>query len=167
MVFNKTGKYSTYFQALIDDPRVRDEFPKARSHNSETPYHTFNSDFSGIKYVVGFNKTEEVYTALGIYFSTHEENKNFFDVLKERKPEINAKIKVKCGISRDLDWQPRNALKRSVIGFWREGNIESDAAPALEVLKTWHIKTLLTFKEIFTPEIQRVLDKLKSSESES
>ena len=160
MVFNRTEKYSTYFQALIDDPRVRNEFPKARSHSSETPYHTFNSGFSGIKYVVGFNKTEEVHTALGIYFSTHEKNKNLFDVLRERKSEINAKIKVKCSISRDLDWQPRNALKRSVIGFWREGNIDSDA-PALEVLKTWHIKTLLKFKEVVTPEIQHVLNRLE------
>ena len=160
MVFNRTGKYSTYFQALIDTPRVRDEFPRARSHSSETPYHTFGSGFSDIKYVVGFNETEEVYTALGIYFSTQEKNKNFFDALKERKPEINAKIKVKFGISQDLNWQPRNDKKRSVIGFWREGNIDSDA-PALEVLKAWHIKTLLKFKEVFTPEIQRVLNRLE------
>ena len=55
----------------------------------------------------------------------------------------------------DLDWQRRDDEVRSVIGLWRVGNINSDA-PTLETLKAWHIKTLLTFKEVFTPEIQRV-----------
>ncbi|MDE0636656.1 MAG: hypothetical protein OXI43_12525 [Candidatus Poribacteria bacterium] len=47
-----------------------------------------------------------------------------------------------------------NHTERS-ISLWRAGNINSDA-PTLEALKAWHIKTLLTFKEVFTPEIQRV-----------
>ena len=95
----------------------------------------------------------EVLTALGIHLSTREENKNFFDVLKERESEINAKIKAKCDM--DLDWQRRDDKVISVIGLWRAGNINSDA-PTLEALKAWHIKTLLTFKEVFTPEIRHV-----------
>jgi len=145
--------YSNYFQSLIDDPCVQAEFPRARSHRSETRYHCFRTVVPKIKYVVEFNGTEEVLTALGIHLRTREENKNFFDVLKERESEINAKIKAKCDM--DLDWQRRDDEVRSVIGLWRAGNINSDA-PTLEALKAWHIKTLLTFKEVFTPEIQRV-----------
>ena len=143
--------YSNYFQSLIDAPRVQAEFPRARSHNSETEYHTFPSVVRNINYVVGFNKTEQAYTALGIHLSTCEENKNFFDILKGQESKINAKIKAKFDM--ELCWQRRDDKVRSVIGLWRAGNINSDA-PTLEALKAWHIKTLLTFKEVFTPEIQ-------------
>ena len=38
-----------------------------------------------------------------------------------------------------------------------QGAIEGPAdRTELEALKAWHLKTLLTFKEVFTPEIQRV-----------
>ncbi len=145
--------YSNYFQSLIDAPRVQAEFPRARSHNSETEYHTFPSVVRNINYVVGFNKTEQAYTALGIHLSTCEENKNFFDILKGQESKINAKIKAKFDMA--LWWQRRDDDKSSVIGLWRAGNINSDA-PTLEALKAWHIRTLLTFKEVFTPEIHRV-----------
>ena len=55
-------------------------------------FHPFASGFTGITYIAGFNKAETVYTEMIIKLEDYETTKNFFDVLKERASEINAKF---------------------------------------------------------------------------
>ena len=76
-----------------------------------------------------------------------------FDILKERESEINARFDV------PLHWERRDAFRTSRIYIAREGTIESNASE-LEAFRAWHVENLLKFKEVFTPEIQRALEKL-------
>ena len=159
---SRAEKYTAYFQVLLDELREQHNFTNARRPGTGTiaNYYSFASGTSGITYFAGFNGKGVVYTSMRISFGAYEKNKNFFDVLKERESEINAKF------DSSLLWERRDDILGCSISLEREGNIESDAR-ALEAIKASHIQNLLKFKEIFTPEIQRALDKLKSSESES
>ncbi len=146
----RTEKYTPYFQALLDELREQHKFTNAHRPGKGRNYYSFASGTTGIRYFAGFNGNGQVYTALHINFRNYEKNKNFFDVLKKRKSEINAKFGI------PLNWERRDERLRCIIGLEREGDIEFDER-ALEAIRAWHIQNLLKFKEVFTPEIQRAL----------
>ena len=85
----------------------------------------------------------------------YEKNKNIFDVLKERESIISAKF------DGTLYWNRRDDINTCIIGFGRDGDIESDTC-TLEVIREWHVEHLLKFKEVFTSEIQRARETLQS-----
>ena len=102
----------------------------------------------------------QMYTGLFIQSGDYEKDQIFFDVLKERESEINAEF------GAPLRWELFDKRSRCVIQLVGEGSVKSDVR-VLETIRAWHIENLLRFKEVFTPEIQRVLDRLKYSEMES
>lgn len=157
---SRSEKYTAYFQALLDELREQHNFTNAHRPRQGSNYHAFASGFSGIQYVPKFGGKGTVDTFMRIHFGDSEKNKTFFDTLKEQESEINAKF------DSPPTWDRRDDILRCTISLKREGNIESDAS-ILEALKGWHIQNLLKFKEVFTPEIQRARDKLKSNVSES
>ncbi len=142
----KKEMYQSYFQALLDELREQHNFTTARKAQG-CNYLRFASGIPGIKYYAKFQQGRS-YTALHIHFGNYEKNKNFFDVLKERESEINARFDV------TLYWDRRDDIDTCIIGFGRDGDIESDAR-TLETIRAWHIENLLKFKAVFTPEIER------------
>ena len=100
-----------------------------------------------------------MYTGLFIESGNYEKDIIFFDVLKERESEINAKF------GAPLCWELFEKRSRCVIRLEGKGSVKSDPR-VLETIRAWHIQNLLKFKEVFTPEIQRALDRLKSSETD-
>lgn len=100
-----------------------------------------------------FNKAQTVHAQLHIDFRDYEKNKNFFDTLREREAEINAKF------GAPLYWDRRDDLLQCRIHLSRDGTIESDESE-LEAIKVWHVENLLQFKEVFTPEIELAFEKL-------
>ena len=150
-------QYTAYFQELIDQLREQHNFTKALCAMKGQNYYAFASGFTGINYVAGFNNQQTVYVRLRINFRNREKNTSFFDILKEREAEINAQFDVRlCWERRDND----NVL-RCHIDAYREGTIDSDAS-ALEAFRAWHIENLLKFKMVFTAEIERARETLKS-----
>lgn len=151
-------RYTAYFQALIDEMREQHNFTMACHAIEGQNYYLFASGIkkSGIKYGAKFTNAGTVWTYLWICFGDYETTKNFFDALKERESEINTRFDV------PLDWSRRDDIITSRIYIERDGSIESNESE-LEAIRAWHVKNLLKFKEVFTPEIQRVLDRLKSS----
>ncbi|MCY4568670.1 MAG: DUF4268 domain-containing protein [Candidatus Poribacteria bacterium] len=147
-------KYTAYFQELIDQLREQHNFTKARRAMKGQNYYLFASGSTGIKYVAGFNKQQTVYMKLIINFGDREKNKSFFDVLKERESEINGQFDI------PLKWE-RGETRRAAIRLIRDGDINADESE-LAAIKAWHIAYLLKLKAVFTPEIQRARETLKS-----
>ena len=152
-------KYKAYFQVLIDVMWEEHNFTGTRRAPDGRNFHPFPSGTTGIKYVARFTDVETVQTYLLIRFGDKQTTKNFFDVLRERESEINARFDV------PLCWSRRDDIKTSRIYIEREGTIESHESE-LEAFRAWHVENLLKFKSVFTPEIQRALEKLRSSEIE-
>ena len=150
---SRRERYQAYFQALLDEMREVHNFTKACKVQGRC-FHSFASGFTGIKYVAGFNKAETVYTELLIKFRDYETTKNFFDTLKERESEINAKFDA------PLYWNRRDDILTSLVYIASNGNIETSASE-LEAFRMWHIESLLKFKAVFKPEIQRARQTLQ------
>ena len=152
----KKEKYTHYFQVLIDELREQHNFTTARRPGYGKPYYCFASGTTYIKYVAGFyGKGREALTVLGIYADDREKNKAIFDAFEERKTEIEARVGMQ------LEWYRRDDIVRSALGLWREGDIDSDTL-TLDAIRKWHVENLLKFKAVFTPEIQRVRETLRS-----
>ena len=146
-------KYILYFQALLDELREQHKFTNARRPGDGDNYYAFASGRTGIQYTAWFEGNGQAHTQLYINFGNYERNKYFFDVLKERESEINTKF------DSPLTWRRCDDILACSISLEREGNIESDVH-VLKSIRAWHIQNLLKFKEVFTPEIKRALDKL-------
>ena len=158
-VSDRPEKYNTYFQALLDELREQHNFTRAR-RPVRSNYCKFASGFGHIEYVARFPNVGTVHTYLLLRFGDKQTTKNFFDVLKERESEINARFDV------PLYWSRCDDIKTSRIYIERDGTIDANESE-LEAFRAWHVENLLKFKEVFTPEIQLAHEKLKSSDLEN
>ena len=149
---SKGERYRSYFQRLIDELREQHGFTNARVPQPENFYY-FSSGVRGIFYETTFARNHKVYASLYIDFRDYAENKNFFDLLKERESEITAQFDI------PLNWERRDDTRYSAIRLIRDGNINANESE-LEVIRTWHIAYLLKLKEVFTPEIELAREKL-------
>ena len=153
--FSKSERYRSYFQGLIDELREQHGFTK-RSIGQAQNWYYFSSGMRGIYYEASFARNHRVYASLYIDFEDSAKNKNFFDVLKERKSEITVQFDI------PLNWERRNDTRYSAIRLIRDGNINANESE-LETIKAWHIAYLLKLKAVFTPEIELAREKLQSA----
>ena len=151
---SKGEQYRSYFQGLIDELKERHYFTGRRIGKAQSR-HYFSSGVRSIFYEAAFVGNHKVYVGLYIDFEDRAENKNFFDVLKERESEITAQFDI------PLNWERRDETRYSAIRLIRDGDINADESE-LAVIKKWHIAYLLKLKAVFTPEIERARGKLKS-----
>ena len=150
----RNERYKSYFQGLIDELREQHDFTGRRTARAENRFY-FSSGMRGIYYEAAFAGNHNVYASLYIEFGDHAENKNFFDVLKEQESEITAQFDI------PLNWERRDETRYSAIRLIRDGDIHADESE-LAAIKEWHIAYLLKLKAVFTPEIERARETLKS-----
>ena len=151
---SKSERYRSYFQGLIDELREEHGFTGARVRRPKN-YHFFYSGVNGIHYKAKFARNHKVYASLYISFKTYAETKNFFDVLKGRESEITAQFDI------PLKWERKDETRKSAIRLIRDGDINTDESE-LAAIKEWHITYLRKLKAVFTPEIERARETLKS-----
>ncbi len=155
----KQEKYRLFFNELIDELKDKHNFTKnVRSSQGENK-RTVASGTSGIVYRVLFAQGDKARTDLRIYQGQCEKRIQIFDALENRKEEITKKFES------NLEWQ-RNADKQETfIIVSRDGSIDA-SEDELKEIREWHITNLLKLKEVFQPEIERVLETLNSNEQE-
>ena len=146
-------KYKNYFQGLIDELREKHKFTGVRVANPDNS-EWFNSDIPGVYYYARFVQGGRVQAFISIYQSVLENRLDIFDVLKEQEADITNFI------SGSLEWERRSEKQESFIIVSREGSIDS-SDDELEEIREWHIKNLLKLKEVFQPEIEKVLETLE------
>ena len=155
----KREKYRNYFQVLIDELREKHKFTGARAAQPANWY-TFASGIQGISYSAAFAKKEKTRVYISIYQKLRENRIELFDVLENRKAEIESTF------DSPLKWE-RNAEKQeTLISMYRDGDIEKSSDSELEEIREWHIENLLKLKEVFQPEIEQALEILNSIEGE-
>lgn len=151
---SRAERYRSYFQGLIDELREQHDFTGRRTGQAQNN-HYFSSGIRGISYTAKFGRNHKVYASLYIDFGTYAENKNFFDVLKERESEITGQFDI------PLKWERGDETRHSAIRLIRDGDINADESE-LATIKEWHIAYLLKLKAVFTPEIERARETLQS-----
>lgn len=151
-------KYKNYFQALINELREEYKFTKARVGQPQN-WHTFSPGIPGVGYGAQFAKGGKVLVYVNIYQSVHENRLALFDTLQKRDENIESNF------DNLIEWNRAEEQQASWIGVSRDGSIES-ADSELKEIREWHIENLLKLKEVFTPEIEKALETLNSSEKE-
>lgn len=145
-------KYKSYFQVLIDELRKNHEFTGAKTSIAQNWYN-FSSGFGGIGYGAWFAKGDKVLTYVIIRQKDDENRIKIFNMLENQKRDIESKF------GSTLEWTRDAERSASRIAIYRDGGIElSDSE--LEEIREWHIKNLLKFKEVFTPELEQALETL-------
>ena len=147
-------RYRDFFQELIDTLREEHRFTAARKGQPQNWYN-FASGFSGIAYNVAFRR--DGHAMAGLYIGVFdkgmldkERNEALFDQLKERQDTIEA------ALGFPLVWERRDDIRTCSVHDLRKNSIDEDDA-TLEVVRTWMIERLLTFKGVFEPHLSELI----------
>ena len=155
----RSEKYRSYFQVLIDELREKHKFTGARAGQPQNWY-TFSSGIRGIGYGARFAQSGKVVAYVNIYQDVQANRTDVFEALEKKESEITSKF------GGTLEWNRADEQQVSWIAVYRDGSIESSESE-LEEIREWHIENLLKLKEVFQPEIERILQMLDSSEAET
>lgn len=151
---DKSGKpeqYKIYFGSLIDKLRKEYEFTNARVGLRQNWYN-FSSGITGIAYGVWFRRGGQtaVYVEIDEKSFKKSERLAFFDTLAQHEEEIAAHFNL------PLSWERRSEKRGSLISICRDGDIEA-SVDELEAIRDWHVESLLRFKTVFQPIIEKLL----------
>lgn len=141
----KGEAYREFFQALIDELRLKHSFTKARLAQPQSWY-TFPTGIAGIGLGMCFSQGDRVRTELYIDFGETEKNKKLFDWLIQKKQAIENEFGL------ELSWQRLDDRQASRIAIYEKGSI-SDIA-SLDKIRDWSIQNLLKFREVFLPYLK-------------
>lgn len=153
----RSERYRTFFQRLIDELRDSHRFTKARLAQAQSWY-TFSSGISDLRYEVSFAQQGKVKAGLYIGSNDNNWNKAFFDRLKADAGKIEAEFGL------PLDWERLDHRVASRIACCRPGSLD-DSEESLVELHAWFVKTLLKLKQVFDKRLPQVLTQIESSAS--
>ena len=141
--------YRRFFQQLIDELREQHKFTNSRKAQ---PYNwqSFSIGYTGIVTSASFALGDRVRTEIYIDRGDFEENKRIFDALYARKCELEA------AFGESLSWERLDDKQASRVALYRTGNIEAQEQQ-LQQIHQWIVKSLLKFKQVFSPAVSAVL----------
>ena len=144
-------KYKDYFQSLIDILREEHAFTKAHVGLPQNWY-GFPAGITGIHYGAWFRGDGQtaVYVSIDEKLFKKSERLTFFDRLEAHYGEIAAQF------NPPLSWERRPEQRYSYISMCRDGDIDA-SADALAAIRDWHVESLLAFKTVFQPIIEKLL----------
>ena len=150
-------KYREFFQPIVDKVRNDPQWSTNKPKASGRPNEDFASGHGGVVYGANFHGRtfhKGVCIAVCVYIKN---DKQLFDNLKKRKESIESRL----GFGK-LDWarldgsdggKHSDACRISAL---RDGTIDDDPK-TLDDIRGWMIERLVAFKEVFGPELDRLL----------
>ena len=155
----KGEMYREFFQPLVHTMTRTHGFPSSSTPEGEN-YRDFRTGHGDVVYGADFFgqgwKKGKVGVCVYIEKSDREWNKWLFDRLKEGEDSIES------ALGECLDWdrldgsdgrKPKKACRISAL---RDGTIDDDPK-TLDDIRWWMIERLVAFKEVFGPELDRLL----------
>jgi hypothetical protein len=144
------ARYRTFFQALIDELRIKHQFTKARAGQAQSWY-TFASENSKVyRYSASFAAGERIRTEVYIDWEDKAKNELIFDALFNNKEEIEREF------GAELKWERLENKRACRVARYRDGDIDVDTE-TLNSIRTWMIEQLLTFKRVFPARFDAAL----------
>ena len=157
-------KYREFFQPIVHTMTKTHKFPHSSTPEDEN-YRNFRTGHSGIVYGANFHGVtfrKGVCVAVCVFIARYgknneEWNKQLFDQLEGRKESIESRL----GFGK-LDWARLDGSdggkhsKACRISALRDGTIDDDPK-TLDDIRGWMIERLVAFKEVFGPELDRLL----------
>lgn len=145
----KTEKYRSYFQRLLDELREEHRFTGARKGQPQNWY-SFSSGNRNFSYVHNFATGNRVRTEIYIDSGDGDENDRVFRLLRNEKEKIESEI------GAALEWEELVDKRACRIALYRDGSIE-DSSEELQEVHDWAVRSLLKLKQVFGPRAKTML----------
>ena len=143
-------QYRRFWSPLLDVLRDTHQFT-GHTKPSIRPYFPFGSEFKGFKYIARFvPKSSEISVELSICHESREQNRRYFEALMESEDAIEADMEM------ELCWELLLYRRASRVRTTRYGYF-SDDVDRLEEIRSWMIRNLIGFKEVFTPYLEDII----------
>ncbi len=143
----RSEKYRSFFQALIDELRTTYQFTNAKVGQPQNWY-SFSSGTSGILYSGAFAQQGP---SVQLYIDRDDVtlNKSIFDQLLQQRSAIEN------AVGAQLSWERLESRRACRVALYREGSIMGSSEEC-SAIHRWMIEHLLKFKSAFAPHLQSV-----------
>ena len=146
-VSERSERYRSFFQALIDTLREKHKFTNARKGQPQNWY-SFSTGYSHITFGANFTGQKEARIEVYIDFPEAYSNLKMLQDLQLHEEEIRSQLGT-------LDWQRLDNRRASRIALTRAGNIDEDDDTLAEV-QDWMVNNLLAFRRVFGPLLNQL-----------
>ncbi|MDE2842208.1 MAG: DUF4268 domain-containing protein [Chloroflexota bacterium] len=140
----RSERYGSFFQSLIDTLREKHRFTNARKGQPQSWY-SFSTGFRHLTYGANFTGQKEARVELYIDYPEGEQNVHVLEDLRQCQDEVHSQLGI-------LDWQRLENRRACRIALSRPGSIDDDDDTLAEI-QVWMIENLLRFKDVFTPRL--------------
>ena len=140
----RSERYRSFFQALIDTLREKHQFTNARKGQPQSWY-SFSTGFRHLTYGANFTSQREARIEVYIDYPEGEQNLSLLEALQSDESEIHSKLGI-------LDWQRLENRRACRIAMARFGSIDDDDDTLAEI-QDWMVENLLKFREVFSPKL--------------
>ena len=143
-------RYQEFYRPIIEAVAGELEFTGSRN-SLPRRWLSFQTGVRGVRYGANFYQySGTANVELAIWRSDKEWNEQLFDLLMERKEQIETEL---VG---DLEWERLDDFQSCRISAKLPASIDDDDG-SLAQLQEWMVDRLLTFKRVFTPHLQELV----------
>ena len=137
-----------FMQEMSNVLQTDHDFPKPRGLHRR--HWNFSSGFHRIHYNVGFyGDATQVRVRLSIFRDGKESARQLFDMLKERRPDIDGALNLE-----DVQWERELEKSECMITAYAPGSI--DSSEELWTTHNWLVETAVKFREVFTRYLEEL-----------
>ena len=145
----RSERYATFFQPLIDTVREKHEFYGTRTANGRS-YCGFASGYPRIGYAAEFTIDKQARVELYIDVGDGDRNSELLERLEEYKEQIESDV------AEPLDWQRLEGKRACRIAVVRDGSIDNDDDTLAEI-RDWMVDRLLKFRKVLDPHLKELV----------
>ena len=150
----RSEKYRSFFQKLIDTLREKHSFTRARIGQAQSWYN-FPSGSSAIPFVASFSSGGRA--RVEAYIDTGDEQTNLAALNHLR--DIS---EIETELGHDLEWEELPSSRACRIAVYIDGSMDS-SDEELDSVHDWMVDRLLAFKKSFSPRLAAAVDHAISS----
>jgi len=150
----RSEKYRSFFQKLIDILREKHSFTRARIGQAQSWYN-FPSGTSALPFAASFASGGKARVEVYVDVGDGQTNLAALNHLRDIS-EIEAEL------GHDLEWEELPSSRACRIAVYIDGSMDSSDAE-LDSVHDWMIDRLLAFKKTFSPRLPAAVDHAKSA----
>ena len=144
-------RYQEFYRPIVEAVAAELQFTGSRN-SMPRRWLSFQTGVHGVRYGANFYQySGTANVELAIWRSDKEWNERLFDLLMERKEQIETEL------AGELEWERLDDFQSCRISAKRLASIDDDD-DSLSHLQEWMIGRLRAFKRVFTPHLQELVE---------
>ncbi len=148
-------QYVRFWKPLLEE--LSDTHGRRLPTENKRPYCVLDFGFAQFKRITKLTRNGEARVELEFWGPTKEWNKDAFDMLVERREQIE----IESDIGAKLIWERLDKVRTCRVSVSRSGAID-DSDEELEDIRAWMIDRVTEFPDVFRPHLEWVLSEMQT-----